>query len=136
MGASGRSTCSGESNGRVRWLRKPRSGSGGYNPAHCHGNRCDSGGNIFVVDPSDPLDSRFAEAINVPADNYIRMNWGEFMKALSERLVTEHRVEMVRDCANLVAENGLDHEDVTDICDQSGRTRNPCTGQDSSYMDA
>ena len=77
-----------------------------------------SGGNIFVVDPSDPLDSRFAEAINVPADNYIRMNWGEFMRALSERLVTEHRVEMVRDCANLVAQNGLDHEDVTDICDR------------------
>ena len=77
-----------------------------------------SGGNIFVVDPSDPFDSRFAQAINVPAGNYIRMNWGDFMRSLSERLVTEHRVEMVQDCANVVAENGFDHEDVTDICDR------------------
>lgn len=77
-----------------------------------------SGGNVFVVDPSDPLNSRFAQAINVPAGNYIRMNWSDFMRVLSERLVTEHQIDMVRDCANLVALNGFDHEDVTDICDQ------------------
>ena len=76
-----------------------------------------SGGNVFVVDPSNPLDSRFAQAINVPADNYIRMNWGDFMRSLSERLMTEHRAEMVQDCANVVTVNGYDHEDVTDICD-------------------
>ena len=75
-----------------------------------------SGGNIFVVDPSDLLDSRFAQAINVPVNNYIRMSWGEFMRALSERLVTEHQTEILNDCANLVTQNGLDNEDVTDIC--------------------
>lgn len=77
-----------------------------------------SGGIIFVVDPSDRLDSRFANAINVPPENYIRMGWGEFMSALSERLVVEHRAEIVQNCEMLITVNGFDQEEVSDVCDR------------------
>ena len=73
-------------------------------------------GNVFVVDPSDYADSRFAEALGIPPDNYICMGWGEFMDVLSRRLVEEHRVAMVQDCQHLVSENAIETENVSHIC--------------------
>ena len=75
-------------------------------------------GGVFVVDPSEHIDSLFAGALEVPPENYIRMGWGDFMNALSQRLVEEHRAAMVQDCAHLVQVNNIEKEDVSDICER------------------
>ena len=75
-------------------------------------------GSVFVVDPSTPVDSRFASVLGVPPENYIRMGWGAFMSALSQRLVEEHRAAMVQDCTMLIAAKDIEAEDVSDICER------------------
>ena len=75
-------------------------------------------GGVFVVDPSEHVDSLFAGALGVPPENYIRMGWGDFMNALSQRLAEEHRAAMVRDCAHLIQVNNREKEDVAVICER------------------
>ena len=78
---------------------------------------------VYVVDPTDYASSDFAEALNLPYENYVRMGWGDFMDRLSRRLVEEHRSAITEDCELLVAQrsntaSAIASEDVSDICEQ------------------
>ena len=78
---------------------------------------------VYVVDPADYASSDFAEALNLPYENYVRMGWGDFMDRLSRRLVEEHRNAITEDCELLVAQrsntaSAIASEDVSEICEQ------------------
>ncbi len=71
---------------------------------------------VYVVDPLAHEDSRFAAALKIPAEDYFRMGWGEFMRMLAQRLVEEHRAALEQDCAALIKDLDIETEDVTDLC--------------------
>lgn len=78
---------------------------------------------VYVVDPTDHASSDFAKALNLPCENYVQMDWGEFMDRLSRRLVEKHRNAITEDCELLVTQrsttaSAIDSEDVSDICKQ------------------
>ena len=71
---------------------------------------------VYVVDPTAYEDSHFASELEICSDAYFRMGWGEFMQALSQRVVEEHRAAIERDCEELIEELDRREEDVSDIC--------------------
>ena len=71
---------------------------------------------VYVVDPLAHEDSRFASALGIPEEDYFRMGWSEFMSALAERVVEEHRAALEHDCDALIKNLGIETEDITDLC--------------------
>ena len=70
---------------------------------------------VYVVDPSPHDDSRFADALGIAPAEYFRMGWGDFMRALAQRVVEEHRASVERDCSALSTAVGTEVEDVGDL---------------------
>ena len=70
----------------------------------------------YVVDPLPHEDSGFAAALGIASGEYFPMGWSEFMRALAQRVVEEHRASVENDCAALSEELGMEAEDVGDLC--------------------
>ena len=70
---------------------------------------------VYVVDPIAHGDSPIATALNTTSKDYICMGWGEFMDALAQRLVEEHRASIQHECDELTKQLGQNNEDVTDL---------------------
>ena len=73
---------------------------------------------VYVVDPAEYEDSAFASALQIPAEDYLQMGWRDFMRALSQRLVEEHRAEIKGVCDTLNAQLAIEPEDVAEVCDR------------------
>ena len=71
---------------------------------------------VYFVDLLAHEDSRFASALNISPNDYVRMGWGEFMRALAQRVVKEHCAAVENDCSVLVNKLGIEEEDVSDTC--------------------
>lgn len=71
---------------------------------------------VYVVDLLAHEDSCFASALKIAAKDYLRMGWGDFMRALAERVVKEYCAAVENDCSVLVTKLGIQKEDVSDIC--------------------
>ena len=71
---------------------------------------------VYVVDPIAHADSSFADALQIPSEDYICLGWTELMRALAHRVVEEHRVAIENFCDELVRELDYDNEDVSDLC--------------------
>ena len=84
---------------------------------------------VYVVDPGAHKDSRFAEALEVCPDRYLRMGWGDFMRALAQRVLEEHRAAVERNCHILAEELDLETEDVADLCERWAELGLPGLGQ-------
>ena len=74
--------------------------------------------NVFVVDTVAYDDSTTALELNVDEDAYLRMGWGDFMRALAHRVVREHCAELQIVCEGMVDELGIESEDVSDLCER------------------
>ena len=72
---------------------------------------------VFVVDLIAHEDSNFANSLNVASEDYLRMGWSEFMRALSRRVVAEHRAAIERDCYELIRENDYEEEEEKELSD-------------------
>ena len=88
-----------------------------------------SNARAYVVDPAARGQSRFADALEIDSQDYIRMGWGEFMRALAQRLIEEQIAAVERSCAAQTQELGLDSEDVTDLCGRLAEIGLPGLGQ-------
>jgi hypothetical protein len=66
------------------------------------------GHKAFVVDPSN--ETAFKEALALPEDAHIQMDWGTFMLCLAERLVAEQGQALSTALNELCAENGWSNE--------------------------
>ena len=73
---------------------------------------------VYVVDPTDYENSAFANALEIPSGDYLQMGWRDFMRALSQRLVEEHRAEIKSVCDGLIAQLAIEPEDVAEVCDR------------------
>ena len=71
---------------------------------------------VFVVDLIAHEDSYFANSLNVASEDYLRMGWGDFMRALSRRVATEHRAAIERDCYELIRDNNYEEEELSELC--------------------
>ena len=71
---------------------------------------------FYVVDPSPRENSKFASQLDIAPGDYLCMGWGDFMHALAERVVEEHRAAVERDCGDLSRDLGIETEDVADLC--------------------
>ena len=76
----------------------------------------DGNSDAYVVDPMAHEDSCLAGALGIALGAYLRMGWGEFMQALSKRVVAEHGAAVEQDCRVLIRENNYEDEDVSDLC--------------------
>ena len=72
---------------------------------------------VLVVDLIAHEDSYFANSLNVASEDYLRMGWSEFMRALSRRVVAEHRAAIERDCHELIRENNYEEEEEEELSD-------------------
>ena len=84
---------------------------------------------VYVVDPSAPEDSEFARALDVAPDDYYRMGWNDFMRALAQRVLEEHSANIQRDCEAIVRELDIEAEDVADLCLRLTEVGLPALGQ-------
>lgn len=75
-------------------------------------------GRVFVVGPSEHDDSRFASALGISPDEYIRMGWIQFMRELSHRVIQRHRSLIRHSCQEHSAGIGVEAQDLDDICDR------------------
>ena len=75
-----------------------------------------SGANVYVVDPLAYEESNFASALQISSEDYFRMGWSEFMRALAHRVVEEHRAGIEHGCDELTKELDHEDEDVSDLC--------------------
>ena len=75
-----------------------------------------SGVQPYVVDPSAYEDSKFASALQISSQDYFRMGWNTFMRALAQRVVEEHRASLERACGKLAEELDQQGEDVSGLC--------------------
>ena len=71
---------------------------------------------FYVVDPLAYEESKFASALGIPQGNYLRMGWGEFMRALAERVIEEQRAAVERECHELAKELGIATGGVAEMC--------------------
>src|SRR5205807_1278144 len=68
------------------------------------------------VDPADREHSAFFAQLDIPAESYIRLPWGHFMRELSERLLIEHKIELQQSCEAMVASEGIEQENTEPVC--------------------
>ncbi len=71
---------------------------------------------IYQVDPTDREQADFFAQLNIPAESYIQLPWGQFMRELSERLLLEHKMELQHRCEAMVATEGLEQENTEALC--------------------
>ena len=71
---------------------------------------------IYQVDPTDREHSAFFQQLNIPAQSYIQLPWGQFMRELSERLLLEHKMELHHSCETMVATEGFEQENTEALC--------------------
>ena len=71
---------------------------------------------VFVVGLSEHDDSRFASALGISPDEYIRMGWRDFMLELSQRVIQEHSASIRRSFEVHSGAMGIATEDVADLC--------------------
>ena len=77
-----------------------------------------SNGRVFVVGPSEHDDSRFASALGISSEEYIRMGWSEFMGELSQRVIQAHGAKIRQSCKELSLEIGIQTNQVDDLCER------------------
>ena len=102
----------------------------------------DKQANVYVVDPIAHADSDVAEELNTPSKDYICIGWGEFMAALAQRLVEEHRASIQHECDELTKQLGQKNEDVTELSSRLaelgilrlGKLRAAWLAEGSSYL--
>lgn len=70
---------------------------------------------VYQVDPADQADSQFSQESGLDAAHYIRLEWGEFMDQLSQRLIAEHLHQLEQAINRKVGEEGLMNEDVGNL---------------------
>jgi hypothetical protein len=70
---------------------------------------------LFQVDPANMADSAFFEALNLSPADYIRGRWGEFMVALSTRLVKEQMAQLEQAVRQKVQDDNLPSENVAGL---------------------
>lgn len=75
-----------------------------------------SGAQAYIVDPLAYEASTLAEELGVQHENYLRVTWGDFMDALSDRVVEEQREATKEACAAVMREPGSQQEDVEELC--------------------
>ena len=85
--------------------------------------------NAYVVDPIAREESDFAIALRIPAEDYFQMGWGEFMRALGQRVAAEHRASIESGCGSLMQGLGITAEDVADLCSRLGQVGLPGLGR-------
>jgi len=73
---------------------------------------------VFYVGPGEPGGSPFFAQLQLPEDAGIEMGWVEFMQALSQRLVEEHRSQLIEACQLLSNQLQLNEEGAPSICDR------------------
>ncbi len=71
---------------------------------------------IYQVDPVDREQSAFFARLNIPAESYIRLPWGQFMRELSERVLIEHKIELQNSCELMVAGEAVERENTEPLC--------------------
>ena len=76
----------------------------------------DGQSSVYIVDPTAYEDSYFASALGIASGDYLRMGWGDFMRALSRRVVAEHGATIERDCRELTKQYNYEEGDASDIC--------------------
>lgn len=69
--------------------------------------------NFYQVDPDDKASSKFFQELAIDSSNYIQRGWCQFMEELSQRLLTEHIVQLQRAVDLKFSEDRLPTEDVT-----------------------
>ena len=70
---------------------------------------------VYQVDPADQDKSEFSKALALDPDAFVKANWGDFMTALSERLVLEQTTQLRTAADALVTRDGLAAEDITGL---------------------
>ena len=75
----------------------------------------DGRANVYVVDPIAYVDSPTARELNTPSEDYFCIGWGEFMGALTQRVLEEQRASIERECDELSRQLDQESENVTDI---------------------
>ena len=73
---------------------------------------------VFVVDTAAYADSTTAHELDIEEAAYLRMGWGEFMRALGDRVVAAQCGELQQVCEAMANELGVDSEDVSSLCDR------------------
>ena len=71
---------------------------------------------VYIVDPSDYANSYFASTLEVAPQEYLCLGWCDFMRELTQRVIEEHRVAIVRTCNELAQEDGIETEGVAGLC--------------------
>ncbi|MYC07804.1 MAG: hypothetical protein F4X57_11655 [Chloroflexi bacterium] len=102
----------------------------------------DKQANVYVVDPIAHGDSVVATELNTPSKDYVCIGWGDFMEALAQRLVEEHRASIQHECDELTKQLGQKNEDVTELCRRLaelgilrlGKLRAAWLAEGSSYL--
>ena len=97
---------------------------------------------VYIVDPTAYIDSHFASELNIPPESYLCMGWGRFMRALSQRVVEEHRADIERVCDELIEHNDVAEENVSALSHRLaemglirlGRLRAAWMLRDGSYL--
>jgi hypothetical protein len=75
------------------------------------------GSQAYQINPGDPDTSDFFKALGLHHDFYLKGKWGEFMNALSRRLVAEHTVRLLEAAEIIVNENQLTPENLASLLD-------------------
>src|SRR5580704_8174851 len=75
-----------------------------------------NGTTVYQVDPGARENSTFFSELGIEPDSYLSMGWGQFMRELSDRVLEEHRSELVTKCAERIAAEQLEQEDTNSLC--------------------
>ena len=65
----------------------------------------------------------------LPPMTYFRMGWSEFMGALAQRVVEEHRAAIEHACESLIRDLEIESEDVAGLCSRLSEVGLPGLGQ-------
>jgi hypothetical protein len=71
---------------------------------------------VYQVDPSERDKSAFFAELGISPDSYLQMGWGDFMRLLSERVLTAHAVELQQRCKEHIQTENLEKEDYQNLC--------------------
>ena len=71
---------------------------------------------VYVVDPLAQGVSRLASTLSLAPKDILPMGWGDFMRALAQRVVKEQRATVERVCRELATDLEIQETDVTDLC--------------------
>jgi len=71
---------------------------------------------VLFVDPSGAEWSKFAKELNLSAADCIEVGWVDFMRALSQRLASEHGSQISAACNALIESLKWPAEDIAGLC--------------------